>query len=123
MRGEKNNGSDEIPDETVRRPNGNPRSTPRPTPILPVRSSTPNYEFGSNFLQSKRSGVTVESVGARERGRTPAAETSPYPFQPDRLDPAGQQPEHDSDLKWYYGNYNNEDLEPFIDTTVRCQRR
>ena len=73
-------------------------------------------------MQNKRSGVTVDSVGARKRDQQAVSETSPYPFHPDRLDPAGQQPEHESDLKWYYGNYNNEDLEPFIDTTVRSER-
>jgi hypothetical protein len=36
-----------------------------------------------------------------------------------RLDPAGQQPEHGNDLKWYYGNYNNEDGDPLLDTTAR----
>ena len=76
--------------------------------------------------------MTVDSVGAKERersrfdseergptGRSSVSETSPYPFHPDRLDPAGQQPNHDSDLKWYYGNYNNENLEPFVEATER----
>ena len=83
------------------------------------------------MFQSKRSSVTVDSVDAKERersrldledrtptGRSSLTQTSPYPFHPDRLDPAGQQPDHGSDLKWYYGNYNNEDLEPFVDTTL-----
>lgn len=113
----------EQEEDAIHRPLTEFRSTPRPTPLLPIRSSsTPNYDSGSNFLQNKRSGVTVDSVGARKRDQQAVSETSPYPFHPDRLDPAGQQPEHESDLKWYYGNYNNEDLEPFIDTTVRSER-
>merc|ERR1711862_122114 len=39
-----------------------------------------------------------------------------YPFYPDRLDPAKiTNPNPDNEVKWYYSNYNNEHLEPYVD--------
>ena len=110
-----------IPKKPLLLPNGN-----KPTPPVPIRTSTELYD---NYLESQRSTVTVETTNPRQHenhrrlpiGRsttsagTPAS--TPYPFRPDRLDPKGLQP-HNNEVKWYYSNYNSEGLEPYIDPRV-----
>jgi hypothetical protein len=68
-----NNKEEDNLEQAINRPPPSPltnaRPTPRPTPSVPIRTSTPNYDYGSNFLQNKRSSVTVDSVGAKERDR------------------------------------------------------
>ena len=49
--------------------------------------------------------------------------STPYPFYPDRqgLDPSkfpGSNPNPDNEVKWYYSNYNSENLEPYVDPRV-----
>ena len=46
--------------------------------------------------------------------------STPYPFYPDRqgLDPSkfpGSNPNPDNEVKWYYSNYNSENLDPYKD--------
>ena len=108
-----------IPKRPLLLPNGS-----KPTPPVPLRTSTELYE---NYLESQRSTVTVETTNPRQhenhrnfgRSTTSAGipSSTPYPFRPDRLDPKGLQP-HNNEVKWYYSNYNSEGLEPYIDPRV-----
>ena len=110
-----------IPKRPLLLPNGS-----KPTPAVPLRTSTELYE---NYLESQRSTVTVETTNPRQhenhrrlptgRSTTSAGipSSTPYPFRPDRLDPKGLQP-HNNEVKWYYSNYNSEGLEPYIDPRV-----
>ena len=105
-------------------------STARPTPPTPVRTSTLT-PFDTNFLDSQRSTTAYdvskrredffaqwqESV-QRQTEKNPRSSTkeSAYPFHPDQMDPASaaENGPDDSDVKWYYSNYNNENLDPFV---------
>ena len=108
-----------IPKKPLLLPNSS-----KPTPAVPIRTSTELYD---NFLESQRSTVTVETTNPRRHenhrnfGRSTTSsntpQSTPYPFRPDRLDPRGPQP-HNNEVKWYYSNYNSEGLEPYIDPRI-----
>jgi len=98
-----------------------------PTPLPAIRSSTFLYDAKGNYPEMQRSTVTVEiedrfgrsrSSLSPERGPTArSASSSPYPFHPDRLDPASAPNPadgHDNSVNWYYSNYNSENTDPYI---------
>ena len=92
-------------------------------------SSTQNL---INYLENQRSRVTVDTTPINSRtlvasGRSTTASvlggpgsSTPYPFYPDRRDPA-QQGLGDNEVKWYYSNYHSENLEPYIDPRLPRQ--
>ncbi|TRY61668.1 hypothetical protein TCAL_02125 [Tigriopus californicus] len=104
----------------------------RPTPPPPIRTSTQLYDVNGNYLESQRSSVTVDSVSASRiqapevpdldepksstlsslDGSVTRRSSSPYPFHPDRSDPASK-PNRDDQPGWYYSNYNKDNVEPF----------
>jgi len=98
-----------------------------PTPLPAIRSSTLLYDVKANYPEVQRSTVTVEiedrfgrsrSSLSPERGPTArSSSSSPYPFHPDRLDPASAPNSadgHDNSVNWYYSSYNNENTDPYI---------
>lgn len=104
----------------------------RPTPPPPIRTSTMLYDVNGNYLESQRSSVTVDNVSASRiqapevpdldepnssthssvDGSSTRRSSSPYPFHPDRSDPAST-PNVDDKVGWYYSNYNKDNVEPF----------
>ena len=43
--------------------------------------------------------------------------SSPYPFHPDRLDPASppnSAESYDNSVNWYYSSYNNQNNDPYV---------
>merc|ERR1711874_149862 len=98
-----------------------------PTPLPAIRSSTFLYDVKANYPEVQRSTVTVEiedrfgrsrSSLSPERGPTArSSSSSPYPFHPDRLDPASAPNSadgRDNSVNWYYSSYNNENTDPYI---------
>ena len=102
----------------------------RPTLALPIRTSTENYD--TNFLENQRSTVAIQTsnprfsgLGSQQSSQATTASaltggSTPYPFYPDRqgLDPSkfpGSNPNPDNEVKWYYSNYNSENLDPYKD--------
>ena len=94
-----------------------------PTPLPAIRSSTFLYDVKASYPEVQRSTVTVEiedrfgrsrSSISPERGptaRSSSSSSSPYPFHPDRLDPASppnSDDGHDNSVNWYYSSYNND---------------
>ena len=63
---------------------------------------------------SSRSRSSTQS----HRGPTArSSSSSPYPFHPDRLDPASppnSAESYDNSVNWYYSSYNNENTDPYI---------
>ena len=50
--------------------------------------------------------------------------TSNYPFHPDQLDPAAANDTaaaSSNDVKWYYSNYNSENIDPFVSSPSRSE--
>ena len=50
------------------------------------------------------------STQSQRRGPTARSSSSPYPFHPDRLDPASppnSAESYDNSVNWYYSTYNN----------------
>ncbi len=87
--------------------------TPRPVPKAPLRTSTEQVE--KNYLESKKSTVTVETTNPRFRV-TPSSTSPTYSLYPDRLDPGNVNSpvSGNNEVKWYYSNYNSQNLEPFV---------
>jgi len=94
-----------------------------PTPLPAIRSSTFLYDVKANYPEVQRSTVTVEIEDRFGRSRSSLGPTarssssSPYPFHPDRLDPASAPNSadgHDNSVNWYYSSYNNENTDPYI---------
>ena len=88
---------------------------PLATPGPAIRSSTLMYDTAA-YPELQRSTVTVEvedrwgRASLPERGPT-ARSSSPYPFHPDRLDPASQP---DNSVNWYYSSYSDQNTDPYI---------
>ena len=126
---------------------GRPKLPTKPTQAPPVRTSTQLYDVNGNYLESQRSTVTVDTssfggsrvqgdpdlsrlvstTGAtvdsrRQLGRSSSARP-PYPFHPDRLDPGAKKPGVDDEVKWYYNNYNSENVDPFVAPETTTTRR
>ena len=59
------------------------------------------------------------SSSAESKDDNNSSSPAPYPFHPDQLDPVaaaenGKQEAGKDDVKWYYSNYNSENLDPFV---------
>ena len=55
------------------------------------------------------------STQSQRRGPTARSSSSPYPFHPDRLDPASppnSAESYDNSVNWYYSSYNKKNKKP-----------
>ena len=67
------------------------------------------------MLSPSRSRSSTQSQSRGPTARSSSA--SPYPFHPDRLDPASppnSAESYDNSVNWYYSSYNNENTDPYI---------
>jgi len=102
-----------------------------PTPFPAIRSTA---TYDDNYLENRRSGMLgVEERFGRAQSTSPdpfnsaqatsphpfnnrARSSSPYPFHPDRQDPAdiSSLKNKENSVNWYYSEYNEQKSEPYI---------
>ena len=73
--------------------------------------------FMDTLLKAQFSSRSRSSTQSHRGPTARSSSSSPYPFHPDRLDPASppnSAESYDNSVNWYYSSYNNENTDPYV---------